>query len=107
MSSNGVSISAAGVSGASYQMPPTFACERSIMPDGRLSAWLIFPGRRTQFYEDPCPVVFEHACKLGCEGIVSKRRGSRYSCGRSSNWLKVKNPDAPAVRREAEEDWGG
>jgi acetamidase/formamidase len=44
--------------------------------------------------------VFEHACKLGCEGIVSKRRGSRYARGRSSNWLKVKNPDAPAVRRE-------
>src|SRR6516164_3540596 len=56
-------------------------------------------------YDDPGPVVFEHACKLGCEGIVSKRRGSRYARGRSSNWLKVKNPDAPAVRREREEDW--
>jgi hypothetical protein len=22
------------------------------------------------------------------------------------HWLKIKNPDAPAVRREAEEDWG-
>jgi ATP-dependent DNA ligase len=51
--------------------------------------------------------VFEHACKLGCEGIVSKRRGSRYARGRSSNWLKVKNPDAPAVRREREEAWSG
>jgi bifunctional non-homologous end joining protein LigD len=57
-------------------------------------------------FHDPGPVVFEHACKLGCEGIVSKRRGSRYARGRSSNWLKVKNPAAPAVRREAEEDWG-
>jgi len=56
-------------------------------------------------YDDPGPVVFEHACKLGCEGIVSKRHGSRYARGRSSNWLKVKNPDAPAVRREREEDW--
>jgi ATP-dependent DNA ligase len=58
-------------------------------------------------YDDPGPVVFEHACKLGCEGIVSKRRGSLYARGRSSNWLKVKNPDAPAVRREREEHWGG
>jgi ATP-dependent DNA ligase len=58
-------------------------------------------------FDDPGPVVFEHACKLGCEGIVSKRRGSRYARGRSSNWLKVKNPDAPAVRREREEHWGG
>ncbi len=23
-------------------------------------------------------IVFKHACKLGCEGIVSKRRGSPY-----------------------------
>ena len=51
-------------------------------------------------------VVFQHACKLGCEGIVSKRLGSRYRSGRSPDWLKFKNPEAPAVRREAEEDWG-
>jgi ATP dependent DNA ligase domain len=50
--------------------------------------------------------IFEHACKLGCEGIVSKRVGSRYVSGRTDNWIKVKNPTAPAVRREAEEDWG-
>jgi len=43
---------------------------------------------------------------LGCEGIVSKRLGSLYRSGRSKHWLKVKNPAAPAVRREAEEDWG-
>jgi hypothetical protein len=24
----------------------------------------------------------------------------------SPDWLKMKNPNAPAVRREAEEDWG-
>jgi bifunctional non-homologous end joining protein LigD len=50
-------------------------------------------------------VVFRHACKLGPEGIVSKRKGSPYCSGRSPDWLKMKNPDAPAVRREAEEDW--
>jgi bifunctional non-homologous end joining protein LigD len=46
-----------------------------------------------------------HACKLGLEGIVSKRLGSRYRSGRSPDWLKMKNPQAP-VKREAEEDWG-
>ncbi len=51
-------------------------------------------------------VLFEHACKLGCEGIVSKRLGSPYRSGRSAHWVKVKNPNAPAVMREAEEDWG-
>jgi hypothetical protein len=50
--------------------------------------------------------VFQHACKLGCEGIVSKRLGSRYRSGRSPDWLKFKNPAAPAVKREAEEEWG-
>jgi ATP-dependent DNA ligase len=49
--------------------------------------------------------VFQHACKMGLEGIVSKRLGSRYRSGRSPDWLKFKNPEAPAVRREAEEDW--
>jgi bifunctional non-homologous end joining protein LigD len=50
--------------------------------------------------------VFQHACKMGLEGIVSKRLGSRYQSGRSPDWLKFKNPEAPAVRPEAEEDWG-
>jgi ATP-dependent DNA ligase len=43
---------------------------------------------------------------LGCEGIVSKRLGSRYVSGRTDYWVKVKNPAASAVKREAEEDWG-
>jgi bifunctional non-homologous end joining protein LigD len=51
-------------------------------------------------------VVFQHACKMGLEGIVSKRLGSRYRSGRSPDWLKFKNPEAPALKREAEEDWG-
>ena len=50
--------------------------------------------------------MFEHACKLGLEGIVSKRRDLPYNSGRSPNWIKSKNPNAPAVKREAEEDWG-
>jgi ATP-dependent DNA ligase len=51
-------------------------------------------------------VVFRHACKMGLEGIVSKRLGSAYVSSRTRNWLKFKNPVAPAVRREAEEEWG-
>jgi ATP-dependent DNA ligase len=38
--------------------------------------------------------------------IVSKRRNSPHRSGRSPDWIKSKNPAAPAVRREAEEDWG-
>jgi hypothetical protein len=33
------------------------------------------------------------------------RRRRRYRSGRSKQWVKVKNPAAPALRREAEEDW--
>jgi bifunctional non-homologous end joining protein LigD len=50
--------------------------------------------------------VFRHACKLGLEGIVSKRKDSLYRSGRSPDWLKMKNPAHPAVKREEEEDWG-
>jgi hypothetical protein len=38
---------------------------------------------------------------------VSKRLGSRYVSGRTRDWLKFKNPAAPAVKREAEEEWAG
>jgi ATP-dependent DNA ligase len=56
-------------------------------------------------FESDGAAVFKHACALGCEGIVSKRLGSRYRAGRSNDWLKIKNPDAPAVRRLEEDDW--
>jgi bifunctional non-homologous end joining protein LigD len=50
-------------------------------------------------------LVLLHACNLGLEGIVSKRKDSRYHSGRSRHWIKSKNPLSPAVRREAEIDW--
>jgi hypothetical protein len=86
------------------------------VPDG--SRWLQFhpsPGRRAEHGRsagfqngdraDFGPIVFKHACKLGLEGIVSKRKDSRYHSGRWPHWIKSKNPNAPAVKREAEEDW--
>ena len=57
------------------------------------------------YYEADGAIVFREACRIGCEGIVSKRLGSPYRSGRTMNWIKVKNPKAPAVKREAEEDW--
>ena len=66
------------------------------------------PGLRLNDWLDDVDgaTIFEHACKLGLEGIVSKRKGSRYRSGRSDDWLKSKNPACAAVKREAEEDWG-
>jgi bifunctional non-homologous end joining protein LigD len=57
-------------------------------------------------YDGDGAIIYKQACALGCEGIVSKRRGSPYRSGRTDHWLKIKNPKAPAVKREAEEDWG-
>jgi ATP-dependent DNA ligase len=65
------------------------------------------PGIRfNEHIEGDGPTVFAHACKLGFEGIVSKRKNSSYRSGRSPDWLKMKNADAPAVKREEEEEWG-
>src|SRR5215813_667954 len=61
--------------------------------------------RFNEHMEGDGPTVFAHACKMGLEGIVSKRKDSMYRSGRSPDWLKMKNSNAP-VKREAEEDWG-
>ena len=37
--------------------------------------------------------VFAEACRMGLEGIVSKRKGSGYRSGRSNDWVKTLNPD--------------
>jgi ATP-dependent DNA ligase len=48
----------------------------------------------------------DESCKLSCAGVVSKRLGLLYRSGRSPYQVKIKNPTAPAVTHEAEEDWG-
>ena len=57
--------------------------------------------RFNEHIEGDGPTVFAHACKMGLEGIVSKRKDSMYRSGRSPDWLKSKNPAAPAVKRES------
>jgi bifunctional non-homologous end joining protein LigD len=51
------------------------------------------------------PTVFDHVCRMGLEGIVSKRVDAPYRSGPSKVWLKSKNPESAAVRREREEEW--
>ena len=45
---------------------------------------------------DDGAAVFQHACRMGLEGIVSKRKDSLYRSGRSPDWLKMKNPACAA-----------
>jgi ATP-dependent DNA ligase len=80
----------------------------SLTPSEPLSIRLTKAGlglRFNEHLEGDGPTVFAHACKMGLEGIVSKRKDSPYRSGRSPDWLKMKNSDAPAVKREAEEEW--
>jgi len=46
--------------------------------------------------------LFEAVCKLGLEGIVSKKLNAPYRSGPSKSWIKVKNPKAPAATRVLE-----
>jgi hypothetical protein len=50
-------------------------------------------------------IVFEHACRFGFEGIVSKRLTAPYRSGPSRDWIKIKNPDSPAMVRHREGRW--
>ena len=45
------------------------------------------------------PDLFRHACMMGLEGLVSKRNDRPYRAGVSTNWVKVKNPEHPAMAR--------
>jgi bifunctional non-homologous end joining protein LigD len=50
-------------------------------------------------------LVFRQACAMGLEGIVSKRLTAPYKSGPSRDWIKVKNPDSPAMIRAREGRW--
>jgi bifunctional non-homologous end joining protein LigD len=43
--------------------------------------------------------LFRKACEMGLEGLVAKRRQSLYRGGPSKDWIKIKNPNAPAFSR--------
>jgi len=45
------------------------------------------------------PDLFRKACEFGLEGLVSKHRHRAYRAGASPNWVKVKNPEHPAISR--------
>jgi len=50
-------------------------------------------------------VVFRHACKMGLEGIVSKRLAAPYRSGPSRDWIKVKNLVGPGMPRVRAGTW--
>jgi ATP-dependent DNA ligase len=50
-----------------------------------------------EYTDEDGATVFRHACKLGFEGIVSKRLTAPYRSGPSRDWFKVKNPNSPPM----------
>jgi len=49
--------------------------------------------------------VFEHACRIGAEGIVSKKVDGTYRSGPCSAWIKVRNPTCIACSGSAATSW--
>jgi bifunctional non-homologous end joining protein LigD len=46
--------------------------------------------RLNEHMEEDGPLVFHHACKLGLEGIVSKRKDARYKSGGTPHWIRAR-----------------
>src|SRR5205085_4078102 len=61
--------------------------------------------RYVEHFDRDGHVMFEHACKLGLEGIVSKRRDLPYRSGRCKTWLKIKTPKSSARLRLVDAEW--
>ena len=74
---------------------------RQAKPVGRSDRGIVY----SEHTDEDGATVFRHACKLGFEGIVSKRLSAPYRSGPSRDWIKVKNPDSPAMLRHREGRW--
>ena len=61
--------------------------------------------RFSEHLDEDGETIFQHARKMGLEGIVSKRRDFPYRSGRCKSWVKVKNPKSPAVLRIQDGSW--
>jgi ATP-dependent DNA ligase len=59
----------------------------------------------SEYTNEDGAAIFQQARKLGLEGIVSKRMSAPYRSGPSRDWLKVKNPNSPAMIRAREAEW--
>ncbi len=49
--------------------------------------------RVSESIDDSGPVLHKHACRMGLEGIISKRGDAPYRSGRGHDWLKIKCSD--------------
>jgi bifunctional non-homologous end joining protein LigD len=75
--------------------------KRLARPVGRRRVGIVL----SQHTDEDGAAIFHQACKLGLEGIVSKRLSAPYRSGPSRDWLKVNNPNSPAMTRARETEW--
>lgn len=48
------------------------------------------PLRFSEHFVEPGEAMLRHACRIGLEGVVSKRRDAPYRSGRGRDWIKSK-----------------
>jgi hypothetical protein len=75
----------------------TFAIDRSTPRPGIVL---------NEHYDGEGDIVYQIRPQARLRRHCVKAAGFAYRSGRVDHWIKVKNPRAPAVKREAEEDWG-
>ena len=46
--------------------------------------------RYSEGFEDSGKLMLSHACRMGLEGVISKRRDAPYQSGRTLSWIKSK-----------------
>ena len=85
-----------------YQDPNSKALTK-LLANAKLKSPLRHP-KNEHLECDDGAAVFHHACKMGLEGIVSKRRDSTYRSGRSCDWPQDEEPGLRGG--EAQEDLG-
>jgi bifunctional non-homologous end joining protein LigD len=57
-----------------------------------LAALVVAPSivRFSEHFEEDGSRLFQHACRLGLEGVISKVRNAPYRSGRTKDWIKAK-----------------
>jgi bifunctional non-homologous end joining protein LigD len=73
------------LAGKDLRRTPLEERKRALVKLLRKASWAL---QLNDHIAEPGDLVFRHACKLGFEGIVSKRLGSPYLSGRSRYWIK-------------------
>jgi bifunctional non-homologous end joining protein LigD len=86
--------SAEGGGGSNKYLPPLANLAQLLR--GRAQGIFVAPFEQGEIGPD----LFEAACRMGLEGLVSKRRERAYRLGRCDHWVKVKNRKHPAFSRK-------